>query len=123
MSLIDNLHQSVKNKIQANVSGYAQAMVNDVKVSYDGRAFSYNRHPYPDIPAAHVGDLLYGQFAYAIATGNGQATADVFSESRLARLAHDAAEHPSGDAAKQAFARKIEAFYLAPGGDGVFMVR
>lgn len=118
---IDNLHRRVKTKIDANVSGYAQAFIDEVKVSYDGKGFSSGPDLFPEIPDAHVRDVIYGQFAFAIATGKGEATADVFSEARLARLADDAAR--SNDDKKRKFAEVIEAFYLKPGGAGVFMVR
>lgn len=121
MPIIDKVHDSIKAKIDANVSGYAQAIVEQVKVSYDGKAFSHGPELFPGIPATQVRDMIYGAFAIAVAKGVGEATADVFSETRLAHLA-DVAEH-SGDPEKEAFAEAIEAFYLTPGGPGVFMVR
>ncbi len=121
MSIIDNVHQSVKTKIDANVSGYAQAYIDEVKVSYDGSGFSYGPDLFSEYPGTQIPDLIYFSFAVAIAARKGEGTADVFSEARLARLAHKA---EATKVEKQVEAAKlVESFYLSPGGPGVFMVR
>ena len=123
MPLIDSFHDKVAKKISDNVDGYAQSVVNDVKVSYDGEAFSYAFAPFEGLPPAMLQDQIYQSMLFNVAMGQGQATSKVFSESRVHQIVSDLRAHNSNFVQKHEMADRLDDFYLESRAPGAHMLR
>jgi hypothetical protein len=119
-SAIHEYHDKVRAKIEAEESGFAQSVVNEVMVSYESASFRgpiYGYDPVAFGTTPRVSAILE-EMIIDVARGEGIASPRTFSRARVERLVADLQSFPATYVKPRRRAELLHAFYLAEGAPG-----